>query len=270
MNRLWIERNIAMCDVCGCAGGLEHFHVSGDTVTASIPRHGGPHQVEVMQSLLRGNDHQASHNRAHFAKAGVLVVNLMSSPGAGKTSLLEATIRALEGHLTIAVIEGDLETENDAIRIRAAGAQAVQITTGNACHLDADMVHAALHRIDLAPIDLLFIENVGNLVCPASFDLGQDRNVVLLSVTEGDDKPQKYPVMFRAADVMLITKLDLLEAVGDFEPGKASRHLRELASAAPVLALSARNGEGFAAWIDWLITEAASRAKAAHSQAHCG
>jgi hydrogenase nickel incorporation protein HypB len=221
-----------------------------------------------MRSLLYGNDHQAAHNRAHFAEAGVLVINLMSSPGAGKTSLLEATIRALKGRLSVAVIEGDLETENDAIRIRAAGAQAVQITTGNACHLDAAMVHAALHRIDLAPIDVLFIENVGNLVCPACFDLGQKRNVVLLSVTEGDDKPQKYPVMFRAADLMVVSKLDLLEAVGDFDPGKAARHLRGLASVAPVLELSARRGTGLAGWVSWLVREATSEANSHRGVAH--
>jgi hydrogenase nickel incorporation protein HypB len=189
----------------------------------------------------------------------VLVVNLMSSPGSGKTSLLEATIRALEGRLTIAVIEGDLETENDARRIRAAGAQAVQITTGNACHLDANMVHAALHSLDLRQIDVLFIENVGNLVCPACFELGQHRNVVLLSVTEGDDKPEKYPVMFRVADLMVVAKIDLLPAVGDFDPALATQHLRNLASAAPVLELSARGGAGMEAWIGWLIDERAAR-----------
>jgi len=160
------------------------------------------------------------------------------------------------------VIEGDLETENDANRIRAAGAQAVQITTGSACHLDANMIHAALHRIDLRPIDVLFIENVGNLVCPACFDLGQHRNVVLLSVTEGDDKPEKYPVMFRAADLMVVTKLDLLDAVGDFDPGKAKRHLRHLASVAPVLEVSARSGRGMDDWIDWLLRHAAVSAHA--------
>ncbi len=243
-----------MCDACGCAGGTDHFKVSGAAVRA-----GKGEQVEVLHDLLRGNDHQAAHNRMHFDAAKILVVNLMSSPGAGKTSLLEATIRALESRLAVAVIEGDLETENDARRIRAAGAPAVQITTGNACHLDASMVHSALHMLDLGPIDVLFIENVGNLVCPAAFDLGQHRNVVLLSVTEGDDKPEKYPVMFRAADLMLVTKCDLMAAVGDFNPADARRHLRDLASAAPVLELSARSGEGLGAWIDWIIGEAAAR-----------
>jgi hydrogenase nickel incorporation protein HypB len=223
-------------------------------------------QIDVLHAILHDNDHQAAHNRIHFDAAGVVAYNLMSSPGAGKTSLLEATIRALQGRLSVAVIEGDLETENDARRIRATGAQAVQITTGNACHLDANMIHTALHALDLRTIDLLFIENVGNLVCPACFDLGQHRNVVLLSVTEGDDKPEKYPVMFRVADLMAVTKLDLMEAVGDFDPDLAKRHLRELASAAPVLELSARSGNGIDSWIDWLVreSEACRRDRAAH------
>jgi hydrogenase nickel incorporation protein HypB len=242
-----------MCDACGCASGGDHFHVS-DAVIPALPFK----RVAVEQSLLADNDRVAAHNRSHFDAAGTLVVNLMSSPGAGKTRLLEATIRALEGRLRIAVIEGDLETENDARRIRAAGAQAVQITTGNACHLDANMVHVALHGLDLRPIDVLFIENVGNLVCPACFELGQHRNVVLLSVTEGDDKPEKYPVMFRVADLVAVTKLDLLQAVGDFDPAVAKRHLRNLASAAPVLELSARSGAGMDAWIGWLIDEHAA------------
>ncbi len=216
-------------------------------------------RVEVLVGMLRDNDHRAAHNRQHFDEAGSLVVNLMSSPGSGKTSLLEATIWALRGRLSVAVIEGDLATENDTRRIRATGAPAVQITTGNACHLDAAMVHGALHSLDLGGTDVLFIENVGNLVCPAAFDLGQHRNVVLLSVTEGDDKPEKYPVMFRAADLMLVTKVDLMDAVGDFDPAAAERHLQHLANPAPVLRLSARSAEGMAAWTAWLAAEATSR-----------
>jgi len=234
-----------MCDVCGCVNSTGHVHLHT----------GAGRQVEVLQAILHDNDQQAAHNRAHFNAAGLLVVNLMSSPGAGKTSLLEATIRALRGRATIAVIEGDLETENDARRIREAGAQAVQITTGSACHLDAAMVHAALHQLPLRGVDILFIENVGNLVCPAGFDLGQHKNVVLLSVTEGDDKPEKYPVMFRAADLLGITKLDLLAAVGDFQPLRALWHFRHLANPAPMLELSARHGTGMVAWISWLLAE---------------
>ena len=240
-----------MCDACGCADSSNHFHVF-DAVARAEPL---PARVEVHQALLADNDRVAAHNRSHFDTAGVLVINLMSAPGAGKTSLLEATIRALRGLVKIAVIEGDLETENDARRIREAGAQAVQITTGSACHLDAAMVHAALHQLSLQGVDILFIENVGNLVCPASFDLGQHKNVVLLSVTEGDDKPEKYPVMFRAADLLAITKLDLLAAVGDFQTLRALWHFRHLANRAPVLELSARHKQGMAAWLGWLLAE---------------
>jgi hydrogenase nickel incorporation protein HypB len=177
----------------------------------------------------------------------------MSSPGAGKTALLERTIDVLAGDLNIAVIEGDLETENDARRIRDKGVPAVQISTGTACHLDAHMVHSALHEMPLAGLDIVFIENVGNLVCPASFDLGQHLNVTLLSAPEGDDKPAKYPVMFRAADMMLISKSDIIDVLGDFDPARAERYLRELANPAPVIRLSARSGDGMTAWTDWLI-----------------
>ena len=177
--------------------------------------------LEVLTHLLAENDHAAAHNRAHLDMHGVLAINLMSSPGAGKTTLLEATIRRLRAQYRIFVVEGDLATENDARRIRAQGVPAIQITTGNACHLDASMMHRALHDIPLAEVDLLFIENVGNLVCPASFDLGQHRNVVLLSVPEGDDKPEKYPVMFRAAELVLITKADLLEHIPEFDMQRA-------------------------------------------------
>jgi hydrogenase nickel incorporation protein HypB len=176
----------------------------------------------------------------------------MSSPGSGKTSLLEATIDALGDELSIAVVEGDLETENDAERIRARGVPAVQITTGQACHLDAHMVHDALHDMHLDGIDILFIENVGNLVCPASFDLGHHVNVTLLSVTEGDDKPAKYPVMFRAADLVLLSKSDFLDVIDDFDTAKAERHIRELANPAAVMTVSARQPETLETWFNWL------------------
>ena len=240
-----------MCDTCGC--NLTHGNVHLVEPGGRLARTGeGREAVTVLRGLLAENEHQAAHNRAHFDAHRVLAVNLMSSPGAGKTALLEATIRALGGELRIAVIEGDLETENDAERIRAQGVEAVQIATGSACHLDAHMVHEALHALDLETIDLLFIENVGNLVCPASFDLGQHFNVTLLSVPEGDDKPAKYPVMFRAADLVLLTKADLLPHLPEFSPQRAERCLRELASEAPFLTLSSRNGEGMADWLDWL------------------
>ena len=253
-----------MCDTCGCnvTSGNEHLVRPGGKHAETSSGHAA---VEVLQSLLGENDHQAAHNRAHFDARGLLAVNLMSSPGAGKTSLLEATIDALGGELKIAVVEGDLETENDAERIRAKGVEAIQIATGSACHLDAHMVHDALHRLNLTGVDILFVENVGNLVCPASFDLGHHRNVTLLSVPEGDDKPAKYPVMFRAADLVLLTKADLLPVLDDFDAERAQRYLRELATPAPFLTLSARrDGDSLGPWLEWLRTElAAQRARVA-------
>jgi hydrogenase nickel incorporation protein HypB len=248
-----------MCDTCGCnvTPGNKHLvEEHGHLHTTSA----GTESVEVLKGLLDANDHQALHNREHFARHGVLAVNLMSSPGAGKTSLLEATIEALDGQLRVAVIEGDLETENDAQRIRDKGVPAIQISTGSACHLDAHMVHSALHDLDLDDVDVVFIENVGNLVCPASFDLGQHLNVTLLSTPEGDDKPAKYPVMFRAADLVLITKSDLLEVLDDFDPKRAEECLRNLANAAPLYELSSRAGTGMDNWLAWL---GAARSKAA-------
>lgn len=236
-----------MCDHCGCAvtEPLESAHAHGDGA-AQVE------SIEVLRGLLAANDRLAAHNRAHFDAHGVLTINLMSSPGAGKTALLERTVEALGARLRMAVIEGDLATENDAQRIRAKGVPAVQITTGNACHLDAHMVHHALDQLALAGLDVLFIENVGNLVCPASFDLGQHLDVALLSVPEGDDKPQKYPVMFRAADLLLITKTDLLALLPEFKPERAQASLRALSSEAPVLSLSCRTSGGIDAWCDWL------------------
>lgn len=241
-----------MCETCGCADAKHDDHAT----------------VTVLKNLLEENDRQADHNRRHFDDHGVLVVNLMSSPGSGKTSLLEATIRNLSGRgCRIAVIEGDLETENDAERIRRLGVPAVQITTGMACHLDAEMVHHALHALDLSSVDVLFIENVGNLVCPASFDLGQHANVVLLSATEGDDKPEKYPVMFRNADRVLITKADLLPYLEEFSPDRARRFVGELNAATPVDVVSAKTGEGLAAWTDWLVGLSAVRRRASGTDA---
>jgi len=211
--------------------------------------------LPVLTHLLGSNDRAAAHNRAHLDRHGVLAINLMSSPGAGKTSLLEATIQRLRAHYRIFVVEGDLATENDARRIRAQGVPAIQITTGNACHLDASMLHRALHEIPLAEVDLLFIENVGNLVCPASFDLGQHRNVVLLSVPEGDDKPEKYPVMFRAAELVLLTKTDLLEHIPEFDVQRAQRSLQMIACEAPVIELASRRGIGMDAWCNWLLEQ---------------
>jgi hydrogenase nickel incorporation protein HypB len=243
-----------MCDTCGCnvTSGNAHL-LTGDGSLAHTSS--GAESVEVLQGLLEANDHQARHNREHFDRNRVFVINMMSAPGAGKTSLLEATIDVLSGRLRLAVIEGDLETENDAIRIRDKGVPAIQISTGSACHLDAHMVHHALHELPLADIDVVFIENVGNLVCPASFDLGQHRNVTLLSSTEGDDKPAKYPVMFRTSDLMLISKSDLIDILGDFDPERAIYCLRQLANPAEVLVLSSRDGKGVQDWCDWISAE---------------
>lgn len=247
-----------MCDTCGCnvTPGNEHLVAAGGHLAHTSS---GSESVEVLKGLLDANDQQALHNREHFDRHKVLAVNLMSSPGAGKTSLLEATIEALGAEMNIAVVEGDLETENDAIRIRDKGVPAIQISTGSACHLDAHMVHSALHDLDLDGIDVVFIENVGNLVCPASFDLGQHHNVALLSTPEGDDKPAKYPVMFRAADLVLITKSDLLEVLGDFDPEVAQSYLHQIANPAPLFTLSAKTGDGFDAWLEWVRHEVDAR-----------
>lgn len=235
-----------MCAICGCSKSEESpalQYAPVETTTAT---------VKVMRSLLSKNDRAADHNRRHFDGHGVLAINLMSSPGAGKTALLEASIEALSDDYKIAAIVGDLETDNDAQRIRAKGVPVVQITTGSACHLDAAMVHDAWHRLPHDRVDILFIENVGNLVCPASFDLGQHHDIVLLSVPEGDDKPAKYPVMFRVADLMLITKVDLLPYLDDFDLARARRYMHQLGNPAPVLPISSRDNTGMDEWLGWL------------------
>jgi hydrogenase nickel incorporation protein HypB len=252
-----------MCDTCGCniTHGNEGLIRPGGKLEKT---QSGKEAVSVLHSLLHENDHTAKHNRDHFDQHNVLAINLMSSPGAGKTALLEATIQQLHNEAAgdrprIAVIEGDLETENDAERIRKHGVKAIQIATGSACHLDAHMIHQALHNLDLAEFDIVFIENVGNLVCPASFDLGQHLNVVLLSVPEGDDKPAKYPVMFRSSDLVMISKSDLLPILDDFKPENAKRYLRDIASTAPVMELSAKDKSGLPQWIDWIKQQIESR-----------
>ncbi len=243
-----------MCDTCGCnvTPGNEHLVAAGGHLAHTAS---GNESVEVLKGLLDANDHQALHNREHFERHAVLAINLMSSPGAGKTALLEATIDALGDDLRVAVVEGDLETENDAERIRDKGVDAVQISTGSACHLDAHMVHTALHELDLDGVDVLFIENVGNLVCPASFDLGQHVNVTLLSTPEGHDKPAKYPVMFRGAQLVMISKADLLGVLDDFDPAYATDCVRQLANEAPVIEVSAKTGDGMSGWLDWVREE---------------
>ncbi len=250
-----------MCDTCGC--NITHGNESLIRPGGKLEKtESGKEAVTVLHSLLHENDHTAKHNRDHFDQNNVLAINLMSSPGAGKTALLEATIQHLTdagSDLRIAVIEGDLETENDAERIRQHGVKAIQITTGSACHLDAHMIHQALHNLNLTEFDIVFIENVGNLVCPASFDLGQHLNVVLLSVPEGDDKPAKYPVMFRTSDLVMISKSDLFPILDDFKPENAKRYLRDIASTAPVMELSAKDKSGMVQWINWINQQIESR-----------
>ena len=214
-----------------------------------------PHTVDIRERLLSKNDRVALQNRESFQSRGLLVLNLLSSPGSGKTTLIERTVSAQGNHAPrIGVIVGDLATENDAQRIRAAGATALQITTGTACHLEADMVAQAASHLDLGNLDLLVIENVGNLVCPAAYDLGETLRVVLLSVTEGEDKPLKYPTAFQSADVVLLTKVDIAEAVG-FDRETAIANIRRMAPQARLFELSARSGEGMGDWLMYLRSQ---------------
>ncbi len=237
-----------MCSKCGCGVALQ--------IRPPTKRRGANTlTLHVMERLLAENDRVAAGNRRRFDAALVLVVNLMSSPGAGKTSLLESTIRSLRGRYRIGVIEGDLETDNDAARIRAQGVAAYQVTTGTTCHLDARMIGNALEVFPIDQLDLLFIENVGNLVCPASFDLGQHLNVTLLSSTEGDDKPEKYPVIFRASDLVVLSKIDLLEVMDDFSPARAAQSLRKLGVNTPMLHAATRRTPLLQPWLDWLERE---------------
>ncbi len=207
--------------------------------------------VDLERAILDKNDRLAERNRAWFEGREILTLNLVSSPGAGKTTLLERTIRDLKDEIPISVIEGDQQTLNDAERIKAAGAPAVQVNTGTGCHLEADMIRRGLDTLRPAFGSLLLIENVGNLVCPALFDLGERAKVVVLSVTEGDDKPLKYPHMFRAAELMIISKTDLSPHV-DFDLDRCEAMAREVNPAIQSIRLSARTGDGLAAWYDWL------------------
>jgi hydrogenase nickel incorporation protein HypB len=208
--------------------------------------------VEVQQRILSDNERTAAHNRHHFTERSLLAINVMGSPGAGKTALLEATARALDGSRLIGALAGDLATDNDARRLSAAGIRAESITTGSACHLDAAMVHHALHHLPWSDLDYLFIENVGNLVCPAVYDLGQAANVVLLAVTEGEDKPLKYPVMFHKADLVLISKIDLLPHLPDISLERIVESLQRVMPNPRYIAVSARTGDGIDKWIAWL------------------
>jgi hydrogenase nickel incorporation protein HypB len=221
-----------MCDVCGC----------GDPEIVS---------VDVHERILSANERTAGHNRAHFEAQGTLAIDLMGSPGSGKTALLEATRRAAPD-LRLGAVSGDLATDHDARRLAGAGIPSWTITTGTACHLDAAMVHRVLHELPAEPFDVFVVENVGNLVCPAIYDLGQAANVVALSVTEGEDKPLKYPVMFRVADLVLLTKADLLPHLPDVDPERIRAALARVAPEPRLLVVSATTGEGIGEWVAWL------------------
>ncbi len=218
--------------------GHDHGHVPGTTVT-------------LEQRILAKNDRLAERNRGWLEGRGILALNLMSSPGAGKTTLLERTIRALADELPVSVIEGDQATMLDAERIAATGCRTVQVNTGTGCHLDAEMTGGALEALSPPPGSVVMIENVGNLVCPALFDLGERHKVVILSVTEGEDKPIKYPHMFRAADLMILNKIDLLPHV-DFDAPRCLAYARAVNPGIECLQLSATTGEGLDHWLDWL------------------
>ena len=215
-------------------------------------------RVSIQTDVLKANREMAAQNRQQFEDGGTLVMNLMSAPGAGKTTLLEATIKALRGKYQLAVIEGDLQTDLDAQRIRALGIRSHQITTGTVCHLDARMIGRALAEFPVVGLDLLVIENVGNLICPASYDLGESLRVVLCSVAEGAEKPKKYPVIFNKANVVIVNKTDLAEVSG-VDMSELERNVREVNPEAVVFPLSCRSGEGFKDWLDWLSGAIESR-----------
>ena len=239
-----------MCTDCGCGpSGHSHQH-SSEQRPGRI--------VRVEEDLLAKNNRLAAENRRRFLEKGLLVFNLVSSPGSGKTTLLERTLTDLQAELRFAVLEGDQQTSNDADRIAATGVPAVQINTGSGCHLDAHMVGHGVEAFAALPLDILMIENVGNLVCPASFDLGEDKKIALLSVTEGEDKPLKYPDMFKAAEVLLLTKIDLLPHLRfDIEECKA--FARQVNPHVTIFELSCQSGVGLDLWYDWLREEVAAK-----------
>ena len=211
-------------------------------------------QIPVVRNVLEANEKMAAHVRRQLSGRKILTLNLISSPGAGKTSLLERTLRDLAGEFRMAVIEGDLQTDNDARRVAATGAQAVQINTDGGCHLDSNMILTALDNLELDGLDILFIENVGNLVCPAEFDTGAVKNAVILSVPEGDDKPLKYPLMFQVCDVVLVNKMDVLPYF-NFDLEKCTEYVKMRNPKAQVIPICAATGEGMDAWYDWLRRE---------------
>ncbi|HEY9417716.1 MAG TPA: hydrogenase nickel incorporation protein HypB [Pseudonocardia sp.] len=253
-----------MCATCGCSGaGVRvvdptHPHDHEHRLAHGHP-HDRTHTITLEQAVLAKNDDLAAANRRWLTERGILALNLMSSPGAGKTTLLERTIDDLAHELPVSVVEGDQETLLDAQRISGAGCPVVQINTGSGCHLDAGMVERGLRTLAPPDSSVLFIENVGNLVCPALFDLGESAKVVITSTTEGEDKPLKYPQMFAAADLVLLNKIDLLPHL-DFDVERCRAGVRRVNPGAEVLLLSATRGEGLPAWYDWLRTRVGTRA----------
>ncbi|MGE4483192.1 hydrogenase nickel incorporation protein HypB [Acidocella sp.] len=250
-----------MCGICGCGEdhhghSHDHDHHQREPAHAHAPGLSKTRMLRVEQDIMAANQRHADENRAVFARRGILALNLVSSPGSGKTSLLVRTLEALKAELPVAVIEGDQQTGLDAARIEATGVPAHQINTGKGCHLDAHGIGHALEHLPDLQGGILFIENVGNLVCPAGFDLGEAHKVVVLSTTEGEDKPLKYPDMFHAADLMLLNKADLLPHV-DFAVDKAQEHARRVHPGIKSILLSARTGEGFDTWLAWLRAAAA-------------
>ena len=231
------------------AHGASHYGLG--PAGAHAPGMSQSRMVKIERDILAKNDGYAEANRGYLAGHGIFALNLVSSPGSGKTSLLVKSISALNGSVPLAVIEGDQQTDNDAARIRATGAPALQINTGKGCHLDAYMVGKAMQQLGLQDDSLLLIENVGNLVCPAGFDLGEAHKVAILSVTEGEDKPLKYPDMFRAADLMLLNKCDLLPYL-EFDADLAVANARRVNPNIQVIRISAKSGEGMDEWLDWI------------------
>lgn len=233
------------------SAGEEHHHYGQGEAGVTLAGFSQERIVRIERDVLAKNDGYAHHNRTWFERHGILALNLVSGPGSGKTSLLERSLRDLQAEIELAVIEGDQQTTHDAERIRATGVKALQINTGKGCHLDAHQIGHALGDLRPADYSLLFIENVGNLVCPAMFDLGEAGKVVMLSVTEGEDKPIKYPDMFHRAAVVLLNKIDLLPYV-NFDVERCLAYLRQVNREAPVLRISATTGEGLDAWYAWL------------------
>ena len=215
-------------------------------------------QIPVVRNVLEANEKMAVHVRRLLSEKGILALNLISSPGAGKTTLLERTLSDLAGEFRMAVVEGDLQTDNDARRVAATGAQAVQINTDGGCHLDSNMILTSLESLDLTGVDILFIENVGNLVCPVEFDCGEDAKVALLSVAEGDDKPEKYPLLFNLAKALVLNKTDLLPYV-DFDLVRARNFATKLNEELDIFEVSCRKGDGLEGWYNWLRSMRAAK-----------